>query len=107
MAQDTRTESDRPDLTIYDEEIVEVPIQYMRNALWYYDHYFILEDTVSKQDEIITKQSDLLDEWETEFEQLFVEKRIVEAKLQGWKTATIIFGGTTFLLAILFTMDRI
>lgn len=90
-----QTEEEEPDLSAFAEDTVEVPLQYMKNALWYYDHYFIVSDVVEAQEEVIIKKNELLDEWEQEFDKLYVENRRVEAALKNWK----IVGLTTGIMA--------
>ena len=41
-----------------EDQTVEVPIEYLRHALWYYEMYFVYKDVVEQQDEIIA-------EWES------------------------------------------
>lgn len=42
-----------------DQEIVEVTVGQMRNALWYYNNYFIVKQMTKEQAEIIAAQRQL------------------------------------------------
>lgn len=54
MEESSPPVSENPLLYDSDTETVEVPIEYMRNALWYYENYYI--------------QVDLIEQYEQEFE---------------------------------------
>lgn len=49
-----------------DMETVEVPLEYLRNALWYYENYYILLDLVEEKEvitmDLATKYKELLED---------------------------------------------
>ena len=56
------------DFSTTDEETILVTVRSMRNALWYYENYFIQTDVVTSQQAVIEGQSAIIDEWQAAFE---------------------------------------
>lgn len=83
------TESN-PLLDDADGATVEVPIDYLRNALWYYDMYFVEKDLREAYEAENETLNDLLD---TEQE----KTASLEASLSFWRPATFTAGGTLIL----------
>jgi hypothetical protein len=83
--------TDIPDIKYYDDgtAYVEVPLTFLRNALWYYEAYFIAQDTIEKKNQVIEDYQELagtrLDLYETA-ESLRIKAR---AEADTLKTVTI------------------
>lgn len=92
---------------MYDDEVVEVPLQYMRNALWYYENYFILRDTIDQQDEIINSQQEMLEEWEEDFDIIYGQHQNAEARVQLWKVFGLTSGVFAVVLLVLEIYDEV
>lgn len=88
-------ESEPPELDfgsggVGEGETVEVPVDYLRNALWYYDNYWIQKELA----ETYRAEYDTVDALLDEEQQVSAG---LEASLQVWKSAAIVSGGTLVL----------
>lgn len=92
------------DFSTTDEETILVTVRSMRNALWYYENYFIQADIVAAQQTVIEGQSAIIDEWQIAFEASLQEQAITEGRLSNWQ----VFGFTTgTIVALMLVLEFI
>jgi len=85
------------DFSDTDEQKLLVSTRSMRNALWYWEHYYIQKDVVSSQALIIEGQAVLIDEWEVAFQDELALRVRAERRSQNWS----IFGFTAGTFGVL------
>lgn len=73
-----------------DEPTVEVPLEYLRNALWYYDMYFVEQERAEAYGAENETLNELLDQEQERTASL-------EASLSVWKPVAYTTGGTLIL----------
>lgn len=68
--------------------------EYMRNALWYYDHYFIEKDRADQNEQLVTQARDVVASQNTELNDAY-------KVLGAWRTAAIVSGTVSVVLIAL------
>ena len=90
------------DFSSTDEETLLVTVRSMRNALWYYENYFIQRDLSESKDSVIDGLDQLVTQWEVAHTTAVERALIAEGKLSNWIT----FGFTTGVItALLLTLE--
>ena len=95
------------DFSDTDEQTLQVTTRSMRNALWYYENYYIQKDVVTSQATVIEGQADLIDQWESAF-YVEAEKRVrAQQKATNWAVFGFTAGAFGALMLTLEFIDEL